>query len=164
MREPTAGREGLFKALQLLSQYYLGFPKLWETYLQTSKPEQLILLLRADGMEAAPSPVFSGTDWLRIVDLNQSLALFPDEDGYVNSTKVLESLTIYLSGLSGYQAAQLELETTTIHLTLEAEAMAEFSLRVAVPVHNQDDALLYYLFPNGLGNWKRVVPEAVAQL
>ncbi len=164
MSELTAGREELFKALQLLSQYYSGFPKLWETYLQTSKPEQLILLLRADGMEAAPSPVFSGTDWLRIVDLNQPLALFRDADEYVSSTQVLESLTVYLSGLSGYQSARLELETTTIHLTLQAETTAEFWLGVAVPVHDQNNELLYYLFPNGLGNWKRVLPEAVAQL
>lgn len=156
--EPSSSpdrRDVLFQDLLLVSKGYLGCPKLWNEYHRLSMPHQLLLYLQADGTEAAPSPIFSGTDWLRIVDLEQPIALFADADGYVSSTKVLESLTIYLSGVKHYQTARCDVASSTVQLTLKSEPPATFELQIAVPVHDAAHQLQYYLLPNGTGNWTR---------
>lgn len=164
MSESTVSCETLFKELLLLSNYYSGFPKLWEHYLSSSKLHQLILLLKADGTEASPSPIFQDVYWLRVTDLEQSIALFVDEDGYVSSAKVLASLTVYLSGLENYHTARLDHPASTIFLDLEPDSAPTFGLTVVIPVHDDANTLKYYLRPNGSGNWQRITPEAVAQL
>lgn len=152
--------DDLFQELRLLSQCYGGFPRLWETYQQTTD-NQLVLLLDGRGSEAAPSPIFNGVEWLRVSDLESAIALHIDDDGYVSSTKVLESLTIYLSGLEGYKAATLDAATSTITLTLNTDPSESFLLRIAVPVQTDNDELSHYLLPNGTGNWQQA---AIAEL
>lgn len=164
MTDLSTSCDTLFQELLLFSKCYSGFPKLWDTYLQSPKSQQLVLLLRSDGTEVNPSPIFSGTEWLRIVDLEKPIALFADEDGYVSSTKVLESLTVYLSGLDDYQTADLELATVTIRLVLKSLPNDIFSLMVAVPVNNETGELSCYLLPDGAGNWRRMPTNFITQI
>ncbi|NEQ47025.1 MAG: hypothetical protein F6K00_27190 [Leptolyngbya sp. SIOISBB] len=157
-------RDDLFQELRLLSRCYTGFPRLWDTYLPTTQANRIVLLLDGQGSEAAPSPIFDGVEWLRVSDLEAPIALFVDDDGYVSSTKVLESLTIYLSGVEGYQAATLEAATATITLTLKTATLEPFLLGLAVPVYADEGTLSYYLLPNGTGNWRRVTVAEIEQL
>ena len=164
MNELRLRYDDLFQELKLLSQCYSGFPKLWDTYLQPGQANYLILLLDGRGSEAAPSPIFNGVEWLRVSDLQSPIALFIDEDGYVNSTKVLDSLTIYLSGLEDYQAASLEATTSTITLTLKNDPSEPYQLGIAVPVHTKSNELSHYLLPNGEGNWTRATAADIGAI
>lgn len=155
MSETRSRCDDLFRELQLLSKCYSGFPKLWDTYRQTAATP-LILLLDGTGSAAAPSPIFAGMEWLRVSDLEAPIALYVDDDGYVSSTKVLESLTIYLSGLKDYQHAELDAATSTIALTLKSGPVDPCHLGIAVPVQMKAGELSHYLRPNGSGNWQQV--------
>lgn len=164
MNELRSRYNALFQELKLLSQCYSGFPKLWDTYLQTAQAHYLILLLDGRGSESAPSPIFNGVEWLRVSDLQSPIALFIDEDGYVNSIKVLDSLTIYLSGLEDYQAAYLEATTSTITLTLKNHPSEPCQLAIAVPVYTKNNELSHYLLPNGAGNWTRATATDIGAI
>ena len=106
----------------------------------------------------SPSPIFAGTDWLRISQPSAPLALFPDADGYVDSNEVLRCLNVYLSSLKHHQSSRIE--PPGIELTLESEPRPLWLLPL-VPVDNQVGERIYYLAANGGGNWRRLTPETI---
>lgn len=157
----TPRTRNLFQEIKAISQAYTGCPPLTEDHwLNDRVLEQsaLVLLLRSDETEVSPSPVFAGTDWLRISHPSAPLALFPDADGYVDSNEILRCLNVYLSTLKHYNDTRIE--PPGIELRLKHEAQPLWLLPV-IPVDNRQGKRIYYLIANGQGNWRRLPPETV---
>ena len=156
---PTFSYEDLFAELGSMSQSHKGCPKLvtfpWvnSTYL---RKEILVLPLNSGGTEVAASPIAVGTDWLNIKHHQAPLALYPDSDGYVDSSEVLRSFNTYLSTITDYAASEVQLPLIQLRLK-HSETPAP--LLLAIPVDNRKQERIYYLVADGQGNWKRVLPQ-----
>ncbi|NJM99479.1 MAG: hypothetical protein HC800_22155 [Phormidesmis sp. RL_2_1] len=113
----------------------------------------MVLLLNSGGTEVAMSPISQGTDWLNIKHLQAPLALYPDPDGYVDSSEVLRCCNTYLSTLSNYASSAVHLPLIELHLKNED---APVLLLLAIPVDNKQQERIYYLIADGKGNWQRL--------
>jgi hypothetical protein len=154
----TSIHNQVYEELRSTSEHYAGCPKFiasfWtnSTYLDT---DVLVLLLNSGGTEVAMSPIAKGTDWLNIKHLEAPLALYPDPDGYVDSSEVVRCCNTYLSTLSDYAFSEVQLPLIKLRLKNEAP----IALLLAIPVDNKQQERIYYLIADGKGNWQRVSPS-----
>ena len=160
--QKVASHRALFEDLQSISRLYTGAPKLvdrcWlnQAYLDATV---LVLPLNSGGTEVATSPIMSGTDWLKIKHPSAPLALYPDADGYVDSSAVISSFNTYLSTVKRYIKSEIQLPL--IQLWLTEESAPPLQLLLTIPVDNKQQARIYYLIADGQGNWKRIPPETL---
>jgi hypothetical protein len=154
--------EKVYGELYATSECYTGCPKFVEDAFWTNtshlETEILVILLNSGGTEVAKSPISEGTDWLNIKNLQAPLALYPDADGYVDSSEVIRCCNIYLSTLSDYASSEVDLPVIRLYLKNED---APITLLLAIPVDNKQQERIHYLIADGKGNWQRVSPDTL---
>lgn len=156
---PVSIHEQIFDELCATSQSYTGCPKFVKPHWINRRyfgKEVVVLPLHSGGTEVAASPIVKGTDWLNIKHPNAPLALYPDSDGYVDSSEVVRSCNTYLSTLTGYLSSDIQLPLIQLQLK---DVETSFNLLLTIPVDNKKQVRIYYLIADGHGNWKRVSPE-----
>lgn len=118
----------------------------------------LLLPLNGRGTEANASSNDRYTCWLKIKDATAPLASYPDNLGYVNSTKVLNSIKSGLSDVRKYKKAEIKKNMEAVTLSLPSYDWV-FDIVPAVPIGDGSGTIAYYLIPNGTGDWKRTDPR-----
>ena len=118
----------------------------------------MLLLLNGRGTESRPSQSNNYTYWLKIMDSSVPLASFPDDYGYVNSTKVLNKIKSGLSDIRKYKNADIKKNMEAVTLSLPSYDWV-FDIVPAVPIADNNGGIAYYLIPNGKGDWKRTDPR-----
>jgi hypothetical protein len=164
-----ASRDYLFDQLKRLARQNPGFPQLTGDYLsfgsfaRKTKVQPLddidvLIILNGNGTTEVQSPQSYVTYWLSVTNKFSPLSIFTNEYGYVNSTKVLNSIKSYLSLVTNYKQAGIKKTMQAVTLNLKSYSWA-FDIVPAVPVANIYGKNLYYLIPDGFGNWIRTDPR-----
>lgn len=89
------------------------------------------------------------------------LAQYADENGYISSTRVLSKVKNSLSGISNYSKAEIKRNQQAITLNLTSYTWT-FDIVPAAAVGDAAGNTVYYLIPNGTGNWMRTDPRSNA--
>lgn len=97
---------------------------------------EIFLLLNGAHTQASTSPVNMTTDWLKITSSSAPLSLFPDQHGYVNSTRILNSINNYLHSVKATWQMEIELQSSALILNLDAYDWS-FKVTPAIPVDNK---------------------------
>jgi hypothetical protein len=168
-KRARASRDYLFEQLKQLAQGDSGFPMLSSTYLTFGsfarrtkiRPlDDVDIMITFNGhdtvMKCSPSDPYAY--WLKIKDQSAPLALFPDEFGYVNSTKLLNKIKSVLTQVSNYGKAEIRKNMQAAVLNLTSYTWS-FDIVPAVPVDDGTGDIAYYLIPNGRGDWIRTDPR-----
>jgi len=139
-----------------------------KTKIQPLNDIDLLILLNGMGTSAVLSPNGGYNYWLKIRADSAPLAIFPDESGYVNSTKILNKLKSALASVPNYRKADIKKSMQAVTLDLASYSWA-FDIVPAVPIATSGQSeTLYYLIPNGRGDWIRTDPrkdgEAVSRV
>jgi hypothetical protein len=105
--------------------------------------------------------------FLRIDDRFSPLEPYHDDDdsingtwwfGYVNSIKILNTIKSALTKVSYYAKADLKRNQEAVALSLKSHDWS-FDIVPAVPIKGSEGKILYYLIPDGRGNWMRTDPR-----
>jgi len=166
-----SSRDYLVDQLKAIAKNDSAFPRLIGNYLpfgsfaRSTKIQPLddidiLLPLVGTGTFSVRSSNNIYTYWLKIASPDAPLAIFPDDHGYVNSTKILNKIKNGLSGISKYKKAEIKKNMEAVTLSLSSYEWV-FDIVPAVPISNGQGgtAYAYYLIPNGLGDWKRTDPR-----
>jgi hypothetical protein len=146
-----------------------SFPKLFGGYIsfgsfarstKTLPLDDIDLLLPLDGRGTVVSNVVYDphSNWLSITNLLMPLADFSDEFGYVNSTKVLNKIKSCLSDIRKYKNADIKKNMEAVTLSLPSYDWV-FDIVPAVPIGDGNGNIVYYLIPDGTGDWMRTDPR-----
>ncbi len=162
-------RDYLFEQLRKLTGNASVFPPLtgsfqsFGSFARKTKVRPLddidfLALLNGRGTLAAPSSSNPYKYWLRILEQEAPLASFPDDCGYVNSTKILNRIRDSLRSVSSYPKAELNKNMQAVVLNLISYDWS-FDIVPAVPVSDGHGGTSYYLIPDGLGDWISTDPR-----
>lgn len=169
-KKARASRDYLFDKLKLLDRNNIGFPELSGDYLsfgsfaRKAKIQPLddidtLIVLKGQGTREVQVPHSYFTQRLEVTDRFSPLSIFVNESGYVNSTKVLNSIKSHLLSVINYRQAVIKKTMQAVTLNLKSYPW-EFDIVPAVPVADiYGKKIIYYLIPNGLGNWIRTDPR-----
>ena len=83
--------------------------------------------------------------------------MFGDAFGYVNSTKILKRIKSSLSAIPNYSKADIHRNMQAVTLQLKSYVW-NFDIVPAVPI-GDGTATIYYLIPDGHGEWIRTDPR-----
>jgi hypothetical protein len=95
---------------------------------------------------------------IRVTDYGAPLASFADDDGYVNSTRILYRMRDSLGSVSSYRKAELKKNLQAVVLDLGSYDWS-FDIVPAVPVSDDREGTAHYLIPDGYGNWIATDPR-----
>ena len=162
-------RDFLLRQIEGTAKDNASFPTLYGGYVsfgsfaRSTKTQplddiDLLLPLNGRGTEANQSKGDTYTFWLKITDRAAPLAAFPDDYGYVNSTKVINGIKSGLSDVRKYKKADIKKNMEAVTLSLPSYEWV-FDIVPAVPIGDGSGAIAYYLIPNGTGDWKRTDPR-----
>lgn len=162
-------RDFLLRQIENTAKDNASFPALYGGYVsfgsfaRSTKTQplddvDLLLPLNGRGTQANQSTNDTYTFWLKITDRVAPLAAFPDNYGFVNSTKVLNSIKSGLWDVRKYKKAEIKKNTEAVTLSLPSYDWV-FDIVPAVPIGDGSGAIAYYLIPNGTGDWKRTDPR-----
>lgn len=166
-------RDYLFEQIKKLPAKYPWFPRLIGSYLPYGSFARSVKIRPLDDIDVLVLLVGTGTTisngssdpytiWLRIENSTAPLAMYPDDHGYVNSTKVLNAMKAALSDVPAYAKADITRNGEAVTLSLSSYPWA-FDVVPAVPVNNGQGGFSYYLIPNGSGDWKATDPRRDAR-
>lgn len=164
-----ASRDFLFRQIQALEDRVPGFPVLYGSMIpygsfarRTKKRPlddvDILLLLNGRHTVSGPSNSDPFEYWLRIDDRSAPLAAFPDNHGYVNSTRVLNKIRDSLETVSQYSKSDIKKNKQAVTLNLKTYTWS-FDIVPAVPIGPSSSAVEYYLIPDGSGDWMRTDPR-----
>jgi len=97
------------------------------------------------------------TYWLKVNSETSSLANYVDNYGYLNSIKVLNKIKSSLGTVSHYNNADIKRNQQAVTLNLKSYPWV-FDIVPTVRVVDQYNELLYFLIPDGRGEWMRTNP------
>lgn len=168
-KKAKSSRDYLFDQLKALARDDSYFPKLTGSYLPYGSFARktkicplddidFLLLLNGQDTEVQASQNQPYTYWLKIKSTTAPLALFPDDCNYVNSTKVLNKIKSSLASVSNYRRAEIKKDMHAVTLDLISYDWA-FDIVPAVPIYDLFGKIVYYLIPNGTGDWIRTDPR-----
>lgn len=168
-----SSRDYLFDQLKRLAQNNVGFPRLLGEYIsfgsfarrakiQPLDDIDVLILLNGKGTEEVPSPNSNLINRLRIKDSSAPLSKFTDGYGYVNSTKVLNSIKNHLFLVSSYKKAEIKKTMQAVTINLKSYDWV-FDVVPSIPVVDYLGQIPYYLIPDGIGNWIRTDPRIDAE-
>src|SRR5262249_5581768 len=118
----------------------------------------LLMVLAGQGTMAQPSPNDPYNWWLKIANAAAPLARYPDDYGFVNSTKVLNAIRDGLMKVKSYRKAELKKNMQAVVVDLTSYAW-DFDVVPAVPIASTPHKIDYYLIPDGTGDWQRTDPR-----
>ncbi|HEY3054105.1 MAG TPA: hypothetical protein VGK04_12030 [Thermoanaerobaculia bacterium] len=162
-------RDYLSEQIKKLPSRYPWFPRLIGTHVPygsfarsvKTRPLDdidLLILLVGTGTEIARGSDDPYTLWIKILNSTAPLAMFPDQFGYVNSTKVLNAFKSALSDVPAYAKSDVSKNGEAVTLSLSSYPWA-FDAVPAVPVNDGAGGFLYYVIPNGSGDWLATDPR-----
>ncbi len=166
-KKARTSRDYLFDQLKSLANKDPEFPLLTSNYLPFGsfarrtkiRPlddvDMMIILNGRDTTVYASSPY---TYWLKIVKPDAPLAHFSDDYGYVSSTKLLYKIKRLLASVPNYSKADLHKNMQAVVLNLVSYSWS-FDIVPAVPIGDALGNTVYYLIPNGTGEWIRTDPR-----
>jgi len=164
-----SSRDFLLGQLKMIAQGDSQFPQMLGRYIPfgsfargtKTRPLNdidLLIPLSGVGTRADSSTVTSYEYWLKITDSTAPLAIFPDGQGYVNSTKVLNKIKSSLSKVTYYQKAEIRKTMQAVTLNLSSYPWV-FDIVPAVGVTDGNNGTAHYLIPDGTGDWIRTDPR-----
>jgi len=164
-----ASRDSLMAHLKTLAKNHPDFPRITGTcipygsFARSTKNRplddiDLLLLLVGTGTRAEHQSTDEFTYWLKITSSSAPQAAFPDDCGYVNSTKILNKIRSGLADVEKYYRAEIHKNTEAVTLELFSYDWV-FDIVPAVPVGPEAGKISYYLIPDGSGDWKRTDPR-----
>lgn len=169
-KKARSSRDFLIDQLKSLAQNYPLFPRLQDKYIPFGSFARCTKIRPLDDVDLLIPLVGTGTRsdrslsdvyiyWLKITDNTAPLALFPDGNGYVNSTKVLNKIRDSLSKVPYYRKAEIKKTMQAVTLSLNSYDWV-FDIVPAVPIKELwSDKTAYYLIPDGHGDWIRTDPR-----
>jgi hypothetical protein len=168
-RTGRASRDYLFEQIKKLPAKYPWFPRMIGTYVPYGSFARSVKIRRLDDIDALVLLVGTGTEisrgsndqytiWLRILNSSAPLAMYPDDHGFVNSTKVLNAMKAALADVPAYGKADIKRNGEAVSLSLSSYPWT-FDVVPAVPVESAQGGYAYYLIPDGSGDWKATDPR-----
>ena len=168
VKRARSSRDYLFEQIKKLANDDIYFPRLsggfisFGSFARRTKIRPLddidiLVLLNGTGTRDNQSQSDMYGSWLKITKTDAPLAMFPDEHGYVNSTKVLNKIRNSLSKIPSYWKAELHKNQQAVTLDLLSYPWV-FDIVPAVPIGDQY-RITHYLIPNGSGDWIRTDPR-----
>ena len=145
-----------FPRLASQSRPYGSFAR--RTKIQPLNDIDFLLGLNGTGVQAETSPSGLYTYRLRINRPSAPLATFPDQYGYVNSTRVLNAIKNHLAKVPNYSRASITKNGEVVTLNLSTRPW-KFDIVPSIEVVGRDNVTAYFLIPNGSGNWIRTDPR-----
>ena len=164
-----SSRNFLTDQLGKISREDTLFPKLQEKYIPFGSfarrtkirpldDVDMLVLLVGSGTTAKRTSDSPYTYWLHIDSSSAPLARFPDEYGYVNSTKILNKIRSSLYNINQYRQAGIKKTMQAVTLDLLSYSWT-FDIVPAVPINDGLGGTAYYLIPNGYGDWIATDPR-----
>jgi len=98
------------------------------------------------------------TCYIHVPEEHKTLRKFCDEDGLLNSRKILEKLKSYLSEIPQYSQAEIHRRQEAVTLKLSSYPW-NFDIVPAFFTVKDSNGRDYYLIPDGNGNWKKTDPR-----
>lgn len=169
-KKARKSRDNLYEQLGNLAKNDAEFPKLtgsnlgFGSFARRTKIRPLddidfLLLLKGGGTTAYQSTGGNIYNyWLKINDTSAPLNLFRDELGYVSSIKVMNKIKSALANLNSYRRSDIHRNMQAITLNLTSYDWS-FDIVPAVAISDNSGNTLYYLIPNGSGDWMRTDPR-----
>lgn len=96
--------------------------------------------------------------WVKITNEDAPLAEFDDDEGYVDSIRVLNRIRDLLPEVAQYEKAEIHKRHQAVTLNLRSYDWV-FDIVPALPKKDSDGRVLYYLIPDGSGDWMRTNPR-----
>lgn len=170
-KKARASRDYLFGQLKNLARDDSEFPMTTSYYhsfgsfarrtkIRPLNDVDVMIMFNGRDTIAAQSSGDPYTYYLKIGNPSSPLALFPDDYGYVNSTKILYKIKRSLTSVSNYKKADLKKNMQAVILNLVSYPWS-FDIVPAVPI-GASSTVEYYLIPNGNGDWIRTDPRTDA--
>lgn len=148
------GRDSAFPPLYGGCQYFGSFAR--KTKVRPLDDIDLLLLLSNKNTSAE---FYSGYTYrVRVTDDSCVLWRYTD-NGYLNSTKVLNKLKASLQTIPSYQKAESKRTGEAVTLKLTSYSW-DFDIVPAFPVSDGIGGITHYLMPNGDSRWKRTDPRS----
>ncbi len=162
-------RDYLFDQIKNLASNDSGFPRLHGSFLpfgsfaRSTKIRplddiDLLVLLNGSGTQDTRPSSDPYTSWLKITDDKAPLAVFRNDYGYVNSTKILNKIKGSLANVANYQKADIHKNMQAVTLKLRSYDWV-FDIVPAVPIADHYGNTIHYVIPNGKGDWIRTDPR-----
>jgi chemotaxis protein histidine kinase CheA len=163
----------LVKQIKQLAKRYPDFPKLKGNYVPFGSFSRNVkicplndidLLILLNGSDTTIRPTVLGSSMVYTVTLKKTascLAPFADDQGQVNSTKILNRIKTYLTHITHYKKAATNKRMQAVTFQLKSYPWI-FDIVPAIPVYSRD-RVTHYLIPDGHGDWIRTNPKIDAK-
>lgn len=116
----------------------------------------LLMLLNGKGTSSVQ---WSSTTYrLKVSESTTALKPLMNDDGYLNSTKVLNKFKSALASVANYRKADIKRNGVAVVLSLSSYDWV-FDVVPSFPVGDGNNGTAYYLIPNGRGEWMRTDPR-----
>jgi hypothetical protein len=122
----------------------------------------MMLLKGTDTEEVGAGLLAAYTYRVRIKSASAPLALFADDQGYVNSNRILNKIKSSVASVPNYSRADIAKNMQAVTLNLTSYTWL-FDIVPALSVGSGPGQITHYLIPNGQGNWIRTDPRVDAQ-
>jgi hypothetical protein len=164
----------LVKQIKKLAKLYSDFPRIKGNYIPFGSfsrnvkiypLDDIDLLILLNGADITISQTFRRSSRIYTVTLKNPqspLAPFADEQGQVNSTKILNRIKTYLPQIPHYQKPDTKKRMQSVTLKLKSHDWT-FDIVPAIPVYGYGDRITHYLIPDGHGNWIATNPKIDAK-
>ncbi|MYJ78140.1 MAG: hypothetical protein F4047_08335 [Caldilineaceae bacterium SB0670_bin_27] len=100
---------------------------------------------------------------VQITSDSSPLEPFADDDGWVKSSWILNRFKSELKKIPNYQKSEIKRTGSAVVLNLKSYDWA-FDIVPALPVEDWSGSTIYYLIPDGRGNWKKTDPRIDQEL
>jgi len=126
--------------------------------------DDIDFLLLLNGQNTQITSVWSTpyTVRLRITATAAPLSIFADEEGYINSTRILNRIRDRLKNLSSYSRSELKKNMQAVVLNLVSYEWS-FDIVPALGVSDGANGTVFYIIPDGYGNWIKTDPRIDAE-
>ena len=94
---------------------------------------------------------------VEIINADVPISAFSDENGYVNSTRVLNKFKSSLANISTYRSSEIKRNGVAVVLNLISYDWS-FDIVPGFAVVDSQGNTVHYVIPNGNGNWTRTDP------
>ncbi len=162
-------RDYLFEQIEQIETNDASFPRLYGNYLSFGSFARrskicplndidVMIPLSGRGTQDNASQSSIYTRWLKITSNDSPLYPFRDDYGYVNSTKILNRFKSGLSNVPNYRKADIHKTMQAVTLTLSSYPWT-FDIVPSVPIGDGTGKTLYFLIPDGTGDWIQTDPR-----
>lgn len=165
-------RDYLVDQIKSIADKDLAFPRLYGGYkaygsfarsTKVRPLDDIDLLLLLNGKGTTSVAGWNYQYRLRVDTVTDSLKPYMNDDGYLNSTKVLNKFKSALAAVPNYSRADIKRNGVAVVLSLSSYDWV-FDVVPAFPVGDGNNGTAYYLIPDATGEWKRTDPRKDQEL